>query len=182
MQAFRPPQLVGAWLQSACCWAQRANLAGVGVQRTQGGALAIALAVVDGAVDPTDVFVARTRLSGSYFVGTRLTLRPWPQLEIALSRTAQWGGRGRPQSLDSFMKCSAASASTEIPSRKLPRSANEMAGYDVRWHCGPWRPLRGPMRRSSAKTSRANLPGRFLSACTAWRPGRLTAGQRWFAE
>ena len=52
-----------------------------------------------------DLFVARNDdTMGSMLVGTRITMRPLTWLEIGLSRTAQWGGRGRPESLDSFVQ------------------------------------------------------------------------------
>ena len=38
----------------------------------------------------------------AYFLGTRVSFKPFNNLEIALSRTAQWGGEGRPQSLSSL--------------------------------------------------------------------------------
>ncbi len=39
---------------------------------------------------------------GAKLVGARLSIRPLPWLELGASRTAQWGGEGRPQSLSSF--------------------------------------------------------------------------------
>lgn len=38
----------------------------------------------------------------AYFLGTRVSFKPLKNLEIALSRTAQWGGEGRPQDLGSL--------------------------------------------------------------------------------
>jgi len=38
----------------------------------------------------------------AYFLGARFSFKPLKQLEIALSRTAQWGGEGRPQSFGSL--------------------------------------------------------------------------------
>lgn len=35
-------------------------------------------------------------------LGLRITFKPWSNLEIGVSRTAQWGGEGRPESLSSF--------------------------------------------------------------------------------
>jgi hypothetical protein len=72
----------------------------------------------------------------SSLVGTRITLRPFSLLEIALSRTAQWGGHGRPQSFDSFLRmlvgrgvnANGAAEAAEDP-------ANEMSGFDFRLRC-----------------------------------------------
>ena len=38
----------------------------------------------------------------AYFLGARISFKPFNNLELALSRTAQWGGEGRPQSLSSL--------------------------------------------------------------------------------
>ncbi|MDB2409803.1 capsule assembly Wzi family protein [Pseudomonadales bacterium] len=41
-------------------------------------------------------------LPDAYFLGARISFKPFNNLELALSRTAQWGGEGRPQSLSSL--------------------------------------------------------------------------------
>jgi hypothetical protein len=72
----------------------------------------------------------------SYLVGQRLTLRPWPALEIGLSRTAQWGGRGRKHSARRFMRMLLGvglNADTEEERSNDP--AGVMAGFDLRLRC-----------------------------------------------
>jgi hypothetical protein len=69
-------------------------------------------------------------------VGMRLTFRPFQSLEIGLTRTAQWGGEGRPDSLSSFVDMLFArgtNASTKGGQANDP--ANEMAGFDLRLRC-----------------------------------------------
>lgn len=71
-----------------------------------------------------------------YFLGTRITLRPLSFLEIGLTRTAQWGGRGRDNSAKSFLRLltgSGLNADTTAAQKYDP--GNEMAGFDFRARC-----------------------------------------------
>ena len=71
-----------------------------------------------------------------FLVGNRLTVRPLSWLEIGLTRTAQWGGKGRPQSLSSFGRMLAGggvNADTSAEAKNDP--ANELAGFDFRLRC-----------------------------------------------
>jgi hypothetical protein len=84
-----------------------------------------------------DFFVARNDDSiSSNFVGTRVTMHPFSLLEIALSRTAQWGGHGNPNSFDSFLRMlvgRGVNANSVEEQHNDP--ANEMAGFDLRLRC-----------------------------------------------
>ena len=69
-----------------------------------------------------------------YHLGMRLTFKPKTNLEIGLSRTAQWGGEGRPQTSDSFLDLLL--GQDNIGSDGITRETepgNQMAGFDVRW-------------------------------------------------
>ncbi len=73
----------------------------------------------------------------SYLVGTRITMRPFSLLEIGLSRTAQWGGQGRDQSVNSFLRMLRSSGvNANGPAEEVEDPANEMAGFDLRLGCG----------------------------------------------
>jgi membrane-associated phospholipid phosphatase len=87
-----------------------------------------------------EVFVAQTedatQPANPYIVGQRLTLRPFSNLEIGLTRTAQWGGRGRTQSLKSFFDMlTGTGLNAHTPNQEADDPANEMAGYDMRLRC-----------------------------------------------
>ena len=45
---------------------------------------------------------ANRHVPDAYFLGARFSFRPLNSVELAFSRTAQWGGEGRPQSLSSL--------------------------------------------------------------------------------
>jgi Capsule assembly protein Wzi len=71
-----------------------------------------------------------------YLVGTRLTFRPFDHLEIGLTRTAQWGGHGRPMSLRSFGRMLVGKGvNPETDDAKADDPANEMGGFDLRLRC-----------------------------------------------
>jgi hypothetical protein len=84
-----------------------------------------------------ELFVAKTEDDmDSWLFGQRITLRPFPQLEIGLTRTAQWGGKGRPQSLESFMRMFAAVGSNPATRQQQASDpGNTMAGFDLRARC-----------------------------------------------
>lgn len=87
-----------------------------------------------------EMFVAQSEdvsvPANPFFVGQRLTFHPFQSLEIGLTRTAQWGGRGRPQSLHNFVNLltgTGVNADTQAQQGHDP--GNEMAGYDLRARC-----------------------------------------------
>ena len=117
----------------------------------------------------------------SYMVGMRLTLRPLSTLEIGLTRTAQWGGEGHPQSLSSFVRMLAnLDTNPKTTAAVAQDPANEMAGFDLRWRCAFGLPcaLYGQFIGEDATHGR---PSRFLGlyGAEAWSAdGR----HRWFLE
>lgn len=79
---------------------------------------------------------ARNDAPHANLFGMRLAFRPYPGLEIGLSRTAQWGGEGRPEDLDSFWYMfTGKSNAGDTPSNDEPAGghANQFAGWDLRW-------------------------------------------------
>ncbi len=67
-------------------------------------------------------------------LGMRVAFKPKTNLEIGLSRTAQWGGEGRPETSDSFL--SLLLGQDNVGSNGITRETepgNQMAGFDVRW-------------------------------------------------
>ncbi len=76
--------------------------------------------------------VSHTRL-----VGARVTARPRPWLEIALTRTAQWCGAGRPCGWRTLRDLALGrdNRSAALPEEREP--GNQLAGYEVRAR-SPW--------------------------------------------
>jgi hypothetical protein len=86
-----------------------------------------------------EFFAAQAEVSDSepaypWLVGQRLTARPFVGWEIGLSRMAQWGGRGRPESAHSFWQMlSGKGINVDAATQVDP--ANELAGFDIRARC-----------------------------------------------
>jgi len=126
-----------------------------------------------------DLFVARSDDAvGATLVGTRFTLRPFSFLELALSRTAQWGGSGHSESAKSFWQMLAGLDVNSNDPSKDP--ANEMSGYDLRVRCPRSVRCAAYMQLIGEDATR-HLPGRFLGlyGLEIWSAdGR----HRWVAE
>ncbi|MDH3645274.1 MAG: capsule assembly Wzi family protein [Gammaproteobacteria bacterium] len=80
------------------------------------------------------------KLEGGRFVadanllGARLSLRPTHKLEIGFSRTAQWGGEGRPEDLDSFINLILGRDNRGGAGITLDNEpGNQLGGVDLRW-------------------------------------------------
>lgn len=72
----------------------------------------------------SDRFIEEAKL-----LGARVTFRPHPYLEIGLSRTSQWGGKGREEGIDSLADCARGASNTEVLD---DNPCNQLAGADAR--------------------------------------------------
>ncbi len=89
-----------------------------------------------------DIFVGRLqgheRPRRPFLIGMRLELAPLNGLQIGLSRTMQWGGRGRDQSASSLIDALLGNDNVGfggITSENEP--GNQLAGIDMRWLVDP---------------------------------------------
>ena len=114
--------------------------------------------------------------------GARFTFKPWQSLELGLSRTAMWGGDGRPQDWDAFWNMLIGNdnrnqSGTSITSENEP--GNQLAGYDLRWAPG-W-----PSRHYAVyaqyigEDEKNHLPYRFLDLLGAEFWGGFSNGWSW---
>ena len=93
-----------------------------------------------------DVFVARAQdpivvakqPDGFLYSGMRLTMQPWPWLEIGLSRGFQAGGTGRPSGVRNFVKAFFGQEVNQDPDSPFIDSSAQIAGYDFRLRCPQW--------------------------------------------
>ncbi|MCW5632451.1 MAG: hypothetical protein KIT17_03875 [Rubrivivax sp.] len=68
------------------------------------------------------------------FMGARVQLGPHPRVEVGLSRTIQWGGRGRDESSSSFFNAIIGNDNVGFDGiTKENEPGNQLAGIDVRW-------------------------------------------------
>ena len=93
-----------------------------------------------------DVFVARAQdpivvanqPDGFLYSGARLTMQPWPWLEIGFSRGFQAGGTGRPSGVRNFVKAFFGQEVNQDPDSPFIDSSAQIAGYDFRLRCPHW--------------------------------------------
>lgn len=68
------------------------------------------------------------------FFGMKFNFKPFPSLEIGLSRTAQWCGEGRPCGLDTFLDLLIGNDNVNEGGVTPENEAgNQLAGFDIRW-------------------------------------------------
>jgi hypothetical protein len=79
----------------------------------------------------------RRDLSGARFFAARFSFRPRKNLEIGLSRSAQWCGSGRPCGFGAFKDLLFGKSNTDNLAADV---GNQLAGYDIRWS-SPWKKL-----------------------------------------
>lgn len=108
-----------------------------------------------------------------WLVGMRVTVQPLQGLELGLSRTMQWGGRGRDESLRGFLRALAGEDNAE-PGQAFQEPGNQLAGYDVRYG---WQGASGGSwavyGQAIGEDEAGGLPYKFLLT------GGLELGGRW---
>jgi hypothetical protein len=88
-----------------------------------------------------DLFVGR--LTGHrepqrpQLIGMRVQAQPWPQLRFGLSRTLQWGGRGRPEGMRSLWRALRGNDNAPVGGAAETDPSNQLAGVDWRWTLWP---------------------------------------------
>lgn len=65
--------------------------------------------------------------------GMRFSAKPLPQLEIGISRTAQWCGEGRPCDLDTFADLLIGRDNQGVNVSADDEPGNQLGGFDLRW-------------------------------------------------
>jgi hypothetical protein len=89
-----------------------------------------------GEAEGNDVAVADVR-----FLAARVNIRPRPWLELGVSRTAQWCGKGRACGWQTFKDLLIGRDNRDASLSEADEPGNQMAGYDLRMR-SPWKALR----------------------------------------
>lgn len=95
--------------------------------------------------------------------GMRISFRPLNSLEIGLSRTAQWGGEGRPQDLSSFWKMLVGKDNRGDDVDEEEEPGNQLAGLDWRWAGNPWGQNLGFYGQLIGEDEAGGAPSRFIT-------------------
>lgn len=73
----------------------------------------------------------------SKLMGMRVTFSPTNYLDLGLSRTAQWGGKGRPQDWEALGNAIIAKDNADTPEQRLKEPGNQLAGFDAKLKLEP---------------------------------------------
>ena len=132
-----------------------------------------------------ELFVAQTEDVNSpphpLLIGNRITLRPFPQVELGLTHMVQWGGGGRDNSLRSFFYAlKSLHSNADNPAEQPLDPGNSLAGFDLRVRCpSAWRCAGYAQAIGEDKAN--YIPTKYLGVIgMEFWPG--DAGQRFFAE
>jgi hypothetical protein len=113
-----------------------------------------------------------------YLMGARLVVRPWPSLELGLSRTAMWGGEGRDNSLSMFWKSLIGRDNQDSDPSLQP--GNGLGGFDARWDVSPWLPGIALYGQMIGEDEAGNLPSKYMFLAGAdWRRDGAMAFVEW---
>lgn len=114
-------------------------------------------------------------------IGTRLTFRPLPSVEVGLTKVTQTGGEGRPGGIKNLTRAFfGINSNTTANLQQTTDSGNSLAGFDLRvkcptgWHCAAYGQMIG---EDAAGVS----PSKYLGLWGAewWN---ANGRQRYFAE
>lgn len=72
-------------------------------------------------------------VSDAFLLGARAVIKPLPSLELGVSRVAQWGGEGRPQSFDNFVDLLFGNDNVDSSQSRAEEPGNQIAGFDARY-------------------------------------------------
>ncbi|WP_157263673.1 capsule assembly Wzi family protein [Azohydromonas aeria] len=116
-----------------------------------------------------------------YLVGMRLQIQPLSWLQLGASRTLQWGGKGRDQSLRSLWN---GLLGQDNQGGTANEPGNQLAGFDARWH---WNFAGGHQVAVYGQTTGEDeadyLPGKNMKLVGAeWALQRGSRSLRLFAE
>lgn len=118
-----------------------------------------------------------------WLMGLRLVVRPWPWLELAVSRTMQVGGEGRDNSLKPFFKSILGRDNSCYQPGCSEQPGNQLGGYDARLSLDRWLPgvaLYGQLIGEDSRPDDIPLPAKNMYMAGAeWRSDRAMGFVEW---
>ena len=97
------------------------------------------------------------------FLGARFSFKPTQQLEIGLSRTAQWGGEGRPQDLESLVNLIIGNDNRSESLTIDEEPGNQLAGFDARFGFSLFGLTHGIYGQFIGEDEAGGLPSRLIA-------------------
>jgi hypothetical protein len=97
------------------------------------------------------------------FFGMRFNIRPFPTLEIGISRTAQWCGDGRPCDADTFVDLFLGRDNVgDDDIGEFNEPGNQLAGFDLRWTPGFLNHSVGIYAQAIGEDEAGGFPSRYM--------------------
>lgn len=111
-----------------------------------------------------DPVLVANQPDGFYFIGTRLTLKPWSWMEIGLTRDVLTGGTGRPSGIHDILLATTSMGDVHNLVGPTQDITAAMAGYDVRLNCPKGMPCAAYFQWIGNDASGgSHLPNRFMT-------------------
>lgn len=112
----------------------------------------------------------RSDFDNPRLIGMRLVLQPWPQLQLGASRTMQLGGRGRDNSLWSFLRAFIGRDNQCDANGCADQPGNQLGGFDLRWDLSSLLPGVSVYGQMVGEDEAASLPSKYMVQLgTDWR-------------
>lgn len=100
---------------------------------------------------------------GTRTIGLRLYTKPWPNVEIGLSRSILWAGAGRPHDWVAFRDALLGRSNVDDPAQKANDPSDEIAGIDLRVSGNdPWGGTLVASMHFVGEDEAANLPTKMF--------------------
>ncbi|MEM7083786.1 MAG: capsule assembly Wzi family protein [Pseudomonadota bacterium] len=118
-------------------------------------------------------------VSNPYLLGARVTIKPFRSLELGVSRTAQWGGEGRPESFSSLIDLIIGQDNVGEGVTREDEPGNQLAGFDARWSLNRFGVPITAYGQFIGEDEAGGFPSRYLgmgglSTSFAWSPTQST--------
>jgi hypothetical protein len=112
-----------------------------------------------------DPVVVADQPEGYLYTGMRMTFKPAPWVEVGLSRAVQFGGKGRPQDFNTYVKSLLGQQTNVDTGNTFQDSSSQIAGYDLRLRCPAQRSCAAYVQLMGEDSAGSGipLPSRFMS-------------------
>lgn len=118
-----------------------------------------------------------------FLMGLRVVVRPWPWLELGVSRASMWGGEGRDNSFKMFLKAVLSRDNSCYQPGCSEQPGNQLGGYDARLSLDQWLPgvaLYGQIIGEDSRPDDIPLPAKNMyQAGAEWRRDGALAFVEW---
>lgn len=119
-----------------------------------------------------------------WFGGMRAVIKPDPSFELAVSRTFEWGGKGRPFGPRAFVKALFGGEDNQGLDAMSEEPGNQLAGYDARWVSPVFSKPYAVYAQLIGEDNVNNQPNKFIGlvGVDGWGQSMPGKSYRWHVE